>query len=311
MSYRDPDVRVISVSLFVLYIHTVTPRHFAHSLRKNGKIFLGSTYKECLCLYSIWYYFSEYLLDYSIYISPELIKKPKLVVTPKQEMINLKLLVQGKDADQAIVGKMMGKVLYYNKNEEVLEEAISETKIDIDSVEEPQTEQSFDDKEESDSDSDSDSNSDSKEAEDEDESGPDLINRLRPVVLKTRDEGFNYTSFSPTVIHIEKYSSSYEKDALHITPAGLYSVFSKTHHIYQTINSQRTNHGNWHSITTYMKSNTQVSCKGYLKRFKSSNDYCKTVDEYASTVNHSNCFRHFRNQVFSRNGKVARISGDL
>ncbi|KAI8877716.1 hypothetical protein K501DRAFT_337224 [Backusella circina FSU 941] len=105
---------------------------------------------------------------------------------------------------------MVGKVFCYNKKEEVLEEAISETKIDIDPEEEPQTEPYFDDEEESDSDSDS----------EEDESGldqhvtasyvksylygsreihndclqyiADLINRLRPVALNTGDKEVNF-----------------------------------------------------------------------------------------------------------------------
>ncbi|KAI8877511.1 hypothetical protein K501DRAFT_198025 [Backusella circina FSU 941] len=34
----------------------------------------------------------------------------------------------------------------------------------------------------------------------------------------------------------------------------------------------QTYHANWHGITAYMKGHTRVSCKGYLKRFKSSND---------------------------------------
>ncbi|KAI8884177.1 hypothetical protein K501DRAFT_182916, partial [Backusella circina FSU 941] len=50
-------------------------------------------------------------------------------------------------------------------------------------------------------------------------------------------------------------------------------------------------------IRTYMKGHTQVSCKGWLKRFKPSNDYCKTADEYASTIICGSCFRHLRKQA--------------
>ncbi|KAI8875974.1 hypothetical protein K501DRAFT_58503 [Backusella circina FSU 941] len=60
-----------------------------------------------------------------------------------------------------------------------------------------------------------------------------------------------------------------------------------------------------------MKSHTRVSGKGYLKRFKSLNDYYKTVDEYASNVTYSNCFRQLRREVLRRNEKIVRVSGAL
>ncbi|KAI8888990.1 hypothetical protein K501DRAFT_267205 [Backusella circina FSU 941] len=149
--------------------------------------------------------------------------------TPKKSTKDTRTILQmllrsefaKKRLTKLLLKKIVKKVFCYNKNEEVLEEAISDTKIDIHSVEEPQTEQYFDYEEESDSDSGSE--------EDEDESGSDF--RQQSYILKKT--AYDSRRFIQHALKNSLCMSDYQR------PENVISNFFRANYIKQCLQEQK------------------------------------------------------------------------